>query len=375
MPLPFLRRNIANIALALAAGGNAFALTLEDYKNINAPCFDRSTNSSLTVADTHIHFRPFGGPAVSFEKLRDEVHANGVLFAGVMGIGQRLPNGALNDGGNDCESYRDCPGQTASPSTKNDWVNAANFYEFKSPGMEMIYSMTFPDLSNTSNVLNTIRLYDKEYPGLFKVMGESNVVKQALFPNHHQPVTVEEIDRWADSMPELRARGIPFFLHSDLGSDAEPLKYLPLIQHVLAKYPDNKIVWLHLGISGELTSLDPAMHISTLSSLLDTHPNLYVDTSWRVIEDNYFSKHRDAYVQFINKYSHRIITGSDYVAYKNKAPAYNYTDELRASSEMNKYISNDAFRNIALGQTYLAMLGMTGKYNAPKVCTAPTPAR
>lgn len=368
MSAPFRRHKVLTAVLAVAAASNVFALSLEDYKNPNAPCFDRGANSALTVADTHIHFRPFGGPSVSFENLRDELRANGVLFAGVMGIGQRLPNGAVNSDGQDCESYRDCPGQTASPSTKNDWVNAANFYEFKSPGMEMVFSMTFPDLSDTGDVLRTIRLYDKEYPGLFKVMGESNVVKQALFPNNHRAVTVEEIDSWAGFMPELRARGIPFFLHSDLGSNAEPLKYLSLIQHVLARYPDNKIVLLHLGISGELTSLDPVTHIATLSNLLDANKNLYVDTSWRVIEENYFSKDRVRYVEFLNKYSNRIITGSDYVAYKNKAPAYNYADELKVSSEMNKYVSDDAYRDIALGQTYLTMLGMTGTYNAPKIC-------
>ncbi len=375
MSSPFHLQKTFIAALALAAGSHVFALSLEDYKNPNAPCFDRSINPALTVADTHIHFRPFSGPSVSFKNLRDEVRANGVLFAGVMGIGQRLPNGAVNEAGNDCESYRDCPGQTASPSTKNDWVNAANFYEFKSPNMEMIFSMTFPDLSDTGNVLETIKLYDKEYPGVFRVMGESNVVKQALFPNHHRAITTEEIDRWAGFMPELQARGIPFFLHSDLGSNLEPQKYLPLIEHVLTKYPNNKIVWLHLGISGELTNLDPATHISILSNLLETHPNLYVDTSWRVIEENYFSKYRTEYVSFINKYSHRIITGSDYVAYKNKAPAYNYTDELRASSIMNKYINDAAYRNIALGQTYLTMLGMTGTYNAPTICPRPKPAR
>ena len=356
--------NIAILLLSLSS--TAFALTLDDYKNPNPSCFNRATNSHLTVADTHVHFRPFSGESVSYQELLKELRANGVIFAGVMGIGQRL----RNDAPAHCESYRDCPGEAATPTTKNDWVNAANLVEFKAPGMELIYSMTFADLAQPSDVASTIALYDKEYPGMFKVMGESNVVKQALFPNHHVPVTTAQIDSWASFMPTLQARGIPFLLHSDLGNDiGEPRKYLPLIEYALKKYPSNKIVWLHLGISSEQKTIPPTEHIAILTEMLQTYHNLYLDTSWGVLEENYFSKHRQQYAAFINLYSERIISGSDYVAYKNKAP-YNYTGELKTASEMNKYVSDAAFRNIALGQTYLSLLGLTGTYNAPQICPA-----
>ncbi|MDP5008696.1 MAG: amidohydrolase [Glaciimonas sp.] len=372
MSLAFRYKQVCLAAFTLTLGANAIALSLNDYTNPKAPCFPRATSSHLTVADTHIHFRPFSGPSVSYQNLLDEIRKNGVLFPGVMGIGQRLPNGAIDENGKECESYRDCKGVPARPTVKNDLVNAANYVEFKAPGMKPIFHMTFPDLADPADILTIKALYDKEYPDMFKAMGESNVVKQALFPNLHAPVTTQQIDSWSAFMPALQASGMPLFLHADLGSDQNPHEYLPLIQYILNKYPNNKIVWLHLGISGELTTIAPTDHIAILTQLLESHPNLYVDTSWRVLEDSYFSKYRAQYVAFLNRYSSRIITGSDYVAYKNKAPAYNYTDELKASSEMNKYVDDAAFRNIALGQTYLTMLGMTDTYNAPPICGALT---
>ena len=351
--------------LAAFASGAANGLTLEDYTNPSPACFNRAVQPHLTVADTHIHFRPFGGESVSYHDMLKMMADNGVVIGGVMGIGQRLPWDARPG----CDSYQDCRDLPANPTIKNDFVNAANFAEFKSPDRLLVLAMTFPDLAKPAEIPALMALYDKEYPGLFKLMGESNVVKQALFPNGHVPVTEAQIDQWSDFMRLLRERDMPLVLHIDLGNDeGQPTKYQALINYVLTKYPDNKIIWLHLGMSSQQKTMDPLNHIVLLQALLDRFPKLYLDISWGVLEENYFQRYRQGYVNFINRNSSRIITGSDYVAYKNKQPAYNYADELRTSSVMNAHLNDEAFRNIALGQTYLTMLGMNNMYNAPQIC-------
>ena len=93
--------------------------------------------------------------------------------------------------------------------------------------MNIVLSMTFIDLAHPESAVETIRLYDKEFPGMFKWAGELNVIKQALLPNKHEPATIESIDRWAPFMKVLRERGIPVTLHSDLGNDAKPTKFVP----------------------------------------------------------------------------------------------------------------------------------------------------
>ena len=59
----------------------------------------------------------------------------------------------------------------------------------------------------------------------------------------------------------LRERGIPLAIHADLGNDEEPARYLPLIQEMLRLYPENTIVWMHMGLSRELVDMDaPPAH-------------------------------------------------------------------------------------------------------------------
>ena len=43
-------------------------LTLKNFKG-HSKCYDRKTQSNLAIIDTHLHMRPFGGKAISFNKL------------------------------------------------------------------------------------------------------------------------------------------------------------------------------------------------------------------------------------------------------------------------------------------------------------------
>ena len=260
-------------------------------------------NRTRRSSTANLHFRPFGGPALPFDEVVQYLENTGVLFANVYGIGQMLP---VNS---DCTYYLDCVGTLVSPTMKNDFVNAMNFVLNGSDAVHLTMSMTFPDLEKPDSVLVGMRLLDHEFPGVFSWMGEVNLVKQALFGNFHAVVPLATIPRWAPFMALLRFRGMPLAIHSDLGNDADPTQYLPWIEEVLRLYPHNKIIWMHLGLSRELVAIDPDTHIGILESLLDRYPNLMVDISWRVIDDNVFSDPglRERYIPFLNAYSDRIL--------------------------------------------------------------------
>jgi predicted TIM-barrel fold metal-dependent hydrolase len=198
-------------------------------------------------------------------------------------------------------------------------------------------------------------------------MGEVNLIKQALFGNLAQPADLGDIIAWRPFMDELLRRGMPITIHSDLGNDAEPLKYLYLMEAALSLYPENKIIWPHMGLSNEQKKMDPALHIEVLRRLMDEHPNLYLDISWRVLQDSYFSNEsiRNQYVPFFDQYSARIIPGTDFVASRTKDFAV-YAEELDVTSQINKYLNDKAFRDIALGQSYFDLLGLPER--APEVC-------
>ncbi|MCY4510368.1 MAG: amidohydrolase family protein [Acidobacteria bacterium] len=344
-----------------ATAGAPPALTLDAFRGDGAACYDRSTQPQTTVVDSHLHFRPFGGPAVPFEEIVQYLEATGVLFANVYGIGQMLPASSP------CTYYLDCPGTPLAPTLRNDFVNAANAVVKTPEGLHLTLAMTFPDLADPDSILEGMELLDAEYPGLFRWMGEVNLVKQAVFANGRGPVPAEAIGGWAGFMAVLRERGIPIAIHSDLGNEEEPTLYLPLMEQVLDAYPDNPIVWVHMGLSRELTTMDPARHAALMTSMLERHPNLMLDITWRVLDDAYFStpEGRAAYVPFLNAHSERILPGTDFLASRDKDFDV-YREELEVNSRILGHLDDEAFRNIALGESYFRLLGLD--YEAPPVC-------
>ena len=323
-------------------------------------CFDRATQPYTAVVDSHFHPKPFGGPAMDAQHLWQTFDRLGVRFINYFGIGQVLELDA------NCAYYLDCPGVSAIPSIKNDFVNGLEIAAYDPDKIHITLSMTFIDLAHAEDAVETIALYDREFPGMFSWSGELNIIKQALLGNNAEPATIESIDAWAPFMAVFRERGIPVTLHSDLGSNANPTEFLHLMDHVLERYPQNKIVWAHMGLSKELTTISPEQHVRLMGERLDAYPNLYLDISWDVIYNAY---HRwgEIFIPFFEAYSTRILPGSDFVAADYKTWE-DYAHELEVTSRALRVLGDEAFRNIALGQNYFELMDLP--YEAPPLCGA-----
>ena len=359
-PRPGLRALGAGL-IAVALAGCAAAPTLATFQDPAAPCYDRARQPHAGVVDTHIHFRPFGGRGLAFDEVVGYLERSGVLFANIYGIGQTLP------AGDPCHYYGNCPGTPVRPSMRNDFANALGLLANDSKRVHLTLSMTFPDLARPESVLPRMRLLDEEFPGMFRWMGEVNLVKHALFGHGHEVTPRAAIPRWAPFMAVLRERGAPLAIHSDLGNDEDPTAFEAWIEDVARLYPDNLIIWMHLGLSKELTVIDPARHIAIMERLLRAHPNLWLDLSWRVLEDQVFSDpaKRSQYVPFLNAWSERLLPGTDFVASHDKTFAH-YAEDLAAVTRIHQHLDDAAFRNIALGQNYFRLLGLD--YAAPAIC-------
>jgi hypothetical protein len=367
----------ASGAVLLAAGGSSALvrqtpiqgpLSLAHFRPGSRPgstdCYDRRKRPPMAVVDTHLHVRPFGGPPIPFPDLLGYLSSNGVLFANLYGIGQRLPVDSP------CTYYLKCPGVPALPSLKSDFSNAQNLLDYaRDKDLKLTLSMTFPDLSKPEEVLPQMAVLDKEYPGMFRWMGEVNLAKQALYNNGHQAVPKEKIAGWKPFMTELRRRNIPIAIHSDFGNNESPYRYLPLMEEVLSNYPSNKIVWMHLGLSKELTQIDAYKHVSILETMLKRYPNLYFDISWRVIYDQMFKDPalRKPYVAMMNRWPNRFIPGTDFVAAAEKSEQV-YREELVVTSAVLGDVNDEAYRRIALGENYFQLAGIDAV--APQICKA-----
>ncbi|MHA7880609.1 MAG: amidohydrolase family protein [Saccharospirillum sp.] len=325
-------------------------------------CYDRQQAPHTLVVDSHLHFQPFSGRSLDFQTLVGYLAEAGIRYANVYGIGQTR----IDDW--ECLKYgRGCANSTIRPTMKNDFMNALQLSQTPNTQVGLTLSMTFVDLQNPETIIDRMALLDGEFPGLFRWMGEANLVKQSLFGWGHRPATRQNIDDWAPFMAVLRERNMPLALHSDLGNDDEPLKYLELMEHVLASYPDNTVVWMHLGLSREQTDMDAAEHTRLLRRLMDRYPNLWLDISWNVLYDYYFrdEQRRPYYVALMNDFAARTLTGTDLVA--NERTGYaQYERALYQNSYINQYLNDEAFRHIALGQSYFDLLGLDAA--APEIC-------
>ncbi|CAK9038814.1 Diatom spindle kinesin-1, partial [Durusdinium trenchii] len=362
------------------AGVNEAApLTLEDFQKQNA-CYDRASSDNWAVVDAHLHPRPFGGPPVAFTDLIGRMRRAGILFATLYGIGQRLPINST------CTYYLDCPGTKITPSLKNDFFNAQsvldNAADLADPvGPHITLSMSFVDLHEPTANLEKIKLMQSEFPGMFKWVGEINLVKQALWPNSQGlPVRQESIKDWKPFMDEFRRQGLPLALHSDLGNEKNGEQFLPLMDKVLETYPDNKIIWVHMaGLSKQLNpQLASSLallqrpvtiedHVSMIEERLNKHPKLSIDLSWDILYDELYSSKSEErpYVNLINKYPSRFLSGSDHVASADKIEE-TYRNEVNKTSAIYRDLSDTAFRNIALGQNYFDLIGLN--FTAPAIC-------
>lgn len=334
--------------------------------NTERPCYDRSKFPQTSAIDAHYHAYPFGGRSALYTDQLEFFSKTETRFVMLMGIGQTLPF----DG--PCKYYKDCPGTPVTPTMRNDFNNAANQYRFPREDIEVGVSMTFPDLAKPADIVEKIKLLDAEYPHLYVWMGEVNVYKEALLPNGFVPPTAEDIAGWKDTMQILRERGIPMGIHLDLGNDDSPTQNLHLLDEVLQQYPDNKIVWMHMGLSGKEIRPSAEGHIEIMTERLEKYPNLSIDLSAAYYDGKtYFDtpEKRAAYVEFLNAHSTRLLPGSDFVASEKKSGA-DYERESLLSFDLLPEVDDTAFRNIALGQNYFNITPrLSDKYEAPKICT------
>ena len=198
-------------------------LTLDTFRTSAAPCYERSTRPQTAVVDTHVHFRPFGGPAVPFEEILGYFEATGVLFANVYGIGQMLPPSSS------CTYYLDCPGTPVTPTLKNDFVNAANVVTKTPRGLHLTLAMTFPDLTDPESILAGMALLDEEYPGALPLDGRGQPGQAGAVRQRARARTGSH-DRGVERLHGgcCANATIPLAIHADLGSDEEPTQLPPV---------------------------------------------------------------------------------------------------------------------------------------------------
>ncbi len=157
------------------------------------------------------------------------------------------------------------------------------------------------------------------YPGLWQGIGE-------VFTRHDDLTALTSGDTPRannEAMTRIyhlaAEQDLPVLIHSNITSKRErnPL-YLAEIEEPLRNHPHTRFIWAHAGTSMEIhrhqTQLD--FLLPTLSRMLESYPNLYVDLSWSVLRPYLLDeqgKPRGEWVALVKRFPERFMLGSDVV--------------------------------------------------------------
>ncbi|MFS0827744.1 amidohydrolase family protein [Pseudomonas phoenicis] len=157
------------------------------------------------------------------------------------------------------------------------------------------------------------------YPGLWQGIGE-------VFTRHDDLTALTSGDTPRANNEAMNLiytlagkRDLPVLVHSNITSKRERnALYLEEIEQPLRDHPTTRFIWAHAGSSMEIHRHQTQMKflLPTLTRLLETYPNLYVDLSWSVLEPYLLDKQgkpRQGWIDLVQRFPDRFMLGSDVV--------------------------------------------------------------
>lgn len=149
---------------------------------------------------------------------------------------------------------------------------------------------------------------------------------------------------------------LPVLLHSNITSKREknPL-YLAEIEEPLRNHPHTRFIWAHAGSSLEIHRHQTRMDylLPTLTRLLDTYPNLFVDLSWSVLNPYLLDEAgqpQQEWLALVERFPERFMLGSDVVGRFNKQGV-----QMRSFESFLDALPEDVARKVAR-DNFLAVL-------------------
>ena len=186
----------------------------------------------------------------------------------------------------------------------------------KYPGRFCVFVAVDPDQPDMMDSLQ--RWFQQGADGVKLYLGHGESTGKGPF--HTMPLDDEKmlpLYRWADD------NGVPLTYHVNL------IKFYDEFDRVMQLFPNLRVNLPHFGLHSNSWA-----RLSALGALLDRYPNLYFDMSygWYIFHIQGFenlARNRTMLRAFIERYSDRVLFGSDSVGELTKSSAL-LTDKLRS---------------------------------------------
>lgn len=153
------------------------------------------------------------------------------------------------------------------------------------------------------------------YPGLWQGIGEIFLRHDDLTALTYGDVPRANTIAFGRLLDLAARRNLPVLVHSDIGPAwLEQPRYLDEIESAVKAHPNTRIIWAHAGISRRIVIPN---HTDILRRMLSAYPNLTVDLSWVIFEQELAPGGvlDRRWVTLIEEYPNRFVIGSDTVGF------------------------------------------------------------
>ena len=149
------------------------------------------------------------------------------------------------------------------------------------------------------------------YPNLWQGIGEVFLRHDDLTALTYGDVPRATSSAFGRLLDLAAARDLPVLVHSNIGPAwLEQPDYLGEIESAIRTHPNTRVIWAHAGISRRIVI---ANHTDILRRMLGQYPNLTVDLSWVIFEQEIAPGGvlDRRWVSLIEEYPGRFVIGSD----------------------------------------------------------------
>lgn len=276
------------------------------------------------MLDSHLHYLDFLQTSDGFSALTEAMDASGVKDAIVFGMPMakqwdetmdKAPTYYLSNDSR-CYYYSATDSILAEELLAQPKEVQERFYPF-------ICGVNTTDRFAADHIRQMLNLYPNFWCGIGEIMSRHDDLTALTYGEapHVNSQTFKDIfDLGAEY-------DLPVLVHHNItGQNVQDVLYLDELKEALAYNRNCKIIWAHMGISRRVEVKDLA---EIVDDLLAKNKNLYVDISW-VVYDYYFlggfpekfayTDSLDEWIELINKYSDRIMIGTDKVGHWETYP-------------------------------------------------------
>jgi hypothetical protein len=262
------------------------------------------------IVDGHFHLLNFVQESDGIEAFLKVMDATGVPESVIIG----MPVVKQWD-----ESQKDRPTYYLDDDGRTYWYSATDFLVgnmvmgLSPEKRKRLHPFICGFNSADKNAVDHVERMLAAFPGLWEGIGEVFARHDDLTALTYGDTSRANTQAFDRLIALAEKHDMPILIHSNIGSAwRENTDYLSEIEYAVKNHPNAKIIWAHCGISRRIVIPN---HTQILDRMLQTYPNLRVDISWVIFEQEIAPNgvlNKD-WPALIEKYPDRFIIGSDVV--------------------------------------------------------------